>query len=195
MSETFRAFIAIDLPESVKSFLSEAQAALKLYGFRVKWVRLQNIHLTLKFLGDTAIADSDKIAEAMALAARNCPAVSLAAKGVGVFPDVRRPRVIWAGLNGQLEILANLQQTLDAHLADLGFPGETRAFKSHLTLGRVKGKIASAGIKAAIDKLKDFESGSFEINQLILFKSELRPTGAVYTKVQGIAFQGQSQKG
>ena len=193
--ETFRAFIAIDLPESVKSFLSEAQEALKLYGFRVKWLRPQNIHLTLKFLGDTATADTDKIAAAMTLAAKNCPVVSLAAKGIGVFPNVRRPRVIWAGLNGQVEILADLQQTLDAHLADLGFPGETRAFKSHLTLGRVKGKIASAGIKAAIDKLKDFESGSFEINQLILFKSELRSTGAVYTKVQGIAFQGQSQKG
>ena len=82
MSETFRAFIAIDLPESVRSFLSEAQEALKLYGFRVKWVRLQNIHLTLKFLGDTAIADSDKIAEAMALAARNCPVVSLAARAM-----------------------------------------------------------------------------------------------------------------
>ena len=102
ISETFRAFIAIDLPESVKSFLSEAQAALKLYGFRVKWVRLQNIHLTLKFLGDTATADTDKIAAAMTLAARNCPVVSLAAKGIGVFPVVRRPRVIWAGLNGQL---------------------------------------------------------------------------------------------
>ena len=195
MSETFRAFIAIDLPESVRSFLSEAQEALKLYGFRVKWVRPQNIHLTLKFLGNTAIADTGKIAAAMALAARNCPVVSLAAKGVGVFPDVRRPRVIWAGLDGQLEVLANLQQTLDAHLADLGFPGETRAFKSHLTLGRVKGKIAAAGMKAAIDKLKEFESESFEINQFILFKSELRPSGAVYTKVQRIAFQGQSKKG
>ena len=190
ISETFRAFIAIDLPESVKSFLSEAQEALKLYGFRVKWVRPQNIHLTLKFLGDTATADTDKIVAAMALAARNCPVVSLAAKGVGVFPDVRRPRVIWAGLDGQLEVLANLQQTLDAHLADLGFPGETRAFKSHLTLGRVKGKIAAAGMKAAIDKLKGLESGSFEINQFILFKSELRPSGAVYTRVQAIALQG-----
>ena len=188
MSETFRAFIAIDLPESVRSFLSKAQEALKLYGFRVKWVRPQNIHLTLKFLGNTATADSDKIAAAMALAARNCPVVSLAAKGVGVFPDVRRPRVIWAGLDGQLEVLANLQQTLDAHLADLGFPGETRAFKSHLTLGRVKGKIAAAGMKAAIDKLKEFESESFEINQFILFKSELRPSGAVYTQVRRVSF-------
>jgi len=195
ISETFRAFSAIDRPESVKSFLSEAQEALKLYGFRVKWVRPQNIHLTLKFLGNTATADTDKIAEAMTLAAKNCPVASLTAKGIGVFPNVRRPRVIWAGLNGQLEILANLQQTLDAHLADLGFPRETRAFKSHLTLGRVKGKIASDRMKAAIDKLKEFESEPFETNQVVLFKSKLRPTGAVYTRVHGIAFQGQSKKG
>jgi 2'-5' RNA ligase len=193
MTDTFRAFIAIDLPESVKSFLSEAQEALKGYGFRVKWVRPQNIHLTLKFLGDTATADIDKIAEAMALAAGTCPIVSLAAKGIGVFPDVRRTRVIWAGLKGQLEILADFQQTLDAHLADLGFPRETRPFKSHLTLGRVKGKIVPARIKAAIDKLNEFESEWFEINKVILFKSELRPSGAIYTQVRRIAFQGQSK--
>lgn len=195
MTETFRAFIAIDLPESIKSFLGDVQEALKWYGFRVKWVRPQNIHLTLKFLGDTAAADTDKIAEAMTLAAGKCPIVSLKAKGVGVFPNVRRPRVIWAGLNGQLETLANLQQTLDAGLADFGFARDTRAFKSHLTLGRAKGKIASDRMKAAIDKLEEFESESFETDQIILFKSELRPTGAVYTKVQAIAFQGQSQTG
>lgn len=195
MTETFRAFIAIDLPESLKSFLREAQEALKLYGFRVRWVRPQNIHLTLKFLGNAATADTDKIAEAMTIAATGCPIASLRAKGIGVFPNVRRPRVIWAGLNGQLETLANLQQTLDAHLADLGFARDTKAFKSHLTLGRVKGKIASDRMMAAIDKLKEFESESFETNQIILFKSELRPTGAVYTRVRTIAFQGQSKKG
>jgi RNA 2',3'-cyclic 3'-phosphodiesterase len=193
ISETFRAFIAIDLPESVKSFLSEAQEALKSYGFGVKWVRPQNIHLTLKFLGDTATADTDKIAEAMTLAARNCPIVSLTAKGVGVFPNARRPRVIWAGLNGQVEALVNLQQMLNAHLADLGFATDTRGFKSHLTLGRVKGKIASDRMIAAIDKLKEFESELFETHEVVLFKSELRPSGAVYTKVQRVAFQGQSK--
>ena len=190
MSDTFRAFIAVDLPESVKSFLSEAQDALKVYGFRVKWVRPQNIHLTLKFLGNTATADIDKIAEAMTLAAGTCPIVSLTAKGIGVFPNIRRTRVIWAGLKGQLEILADFRQTLDAHLAELGFPRETRPFKSHLTLGRVKGRIVPARMNAAIDKLKEFESETFEINKVILFKSELRPSGAVYTKVQAIAFQG-----
>jgi 2'-5' RNA ligase len=188
MTDTFRAFIAIDLPESVKSFLSEAQEALKVYGFRVKWVRPQNIHLTLKFLGDTATADIAKIAEAMTLAATTCPIVSLAAKGIGVFPDVRRARVIWAGLKGRLEILADLQQTLDAGLADLGFPRETRPFKSHLTLGRAKGKIVPARMKAAIDKLKEFESESFEINRVVLFKSELQPGGAIYTQVRRVNF-------
>ena len=191
ISDTFRAFIAIDLPESVKIFLSEAQEALKVYRFRVKWVRPQNIHLTLKFLGNTATADTDKIVAAMTQATKNCPVMSLAAKGIGVFPNARRPRVIWAGLKGQVEALANLQQTLDAHLADAGFPAETRAFKSHLTLGRVKGKMAPARMKAAIDELEKFESEPFEINQVVLFKSDLRPTGAVYTKVQAIAFEGQ----
>ena len=191
ISETFRAFIAIDLPESVKSFLSEAQEALKSYGFGVKWVQPQNIHLTLKFLGDTATADTDKIAEAMTLAAMNCPIVSLTAKGIGVFPNVRRPRVIWAGLNGRVQTLANLQQTLNAHLANLGFATDTRAFKSHLTLGRVKGKIALDKMIAAIDNLKEFGSESFETREVILFKSELRPSGAVYTRVQAIALQGQ----
>ena len=191
MTETFRAFIAVDLPESVKSFLSEAQKALKRYGFRVKWIRPQNIHLTLKFLGDTATVDINKIAEAMRLAASECPGLSLAARGIGVFPNVRRPRVIWAGLDGQLETLADLQRALEAQLADLGFARDSRPFKSHLTLGRVKGKIAPDQIKTAMEKLKGFESESFGINEIVLFKSELRPAGAVYTRVQTIALEGQ----
>jgi RNA 2',3'-cyclic 3'-phosphodiesterase len=186
MPETFRAFIAIELPEDVRSFLGEAQKVLKTYGFRVKWVRPQNIHLTLKFLGNTDTADTDTIVEAMALAVKDYAAVPLAAKGIGVFPDIRRPRVIWAGMNGQIEILKDLQQTLDSHLAGLGFPGETRRFKAHLTLGRVRGKIASALLIEAIDRLKGFESESFEVSQIILFKSELRPGGAVYSKVQRV---------
>jgi 2'-5' RNA ligase len=188
MSATLRAFIAADLPENVRSSLGEAQEVLKLQRFRVKWVRPQNIHLTLKFLGNTDGADIDKIVAAMALATKDCAVVSLAVKGIGVFPDIRRPRVIWAGLSGQLEILQDIQRTLDGHLADLGFPKETRAFKSHLTLGRVKGKIAADRMKTAIDKLKGLESESFEINQVILFKSELRPSGAVYTKMHQVTF-------
>ena len=188
MTDTFRAFIAIDLPANVRSSLAEAQEMLKSFGFRAKWVRPQNIHLTLKFLGNIDLDHIDKIIAAMTLTANDFSGFSLFAKEIGVFPNIRRPRVIWAGLNGQLEILKNLQQTLDGHLAGAGFAKETRAFKGHLTLGRVKGKIASARMKTAIDQLKGFESESFEIREIVLFKSELRPTGAVYSKVQSVAF-------
>ena len=186
MTDTLRAFIAMDLPENVRSSLGEAQEVLKSQSFRVKWVRPQNIHLTLKFLGNTDGADIDKIVAAMALATKDCAVVSLAVKGIGVFPDIRRPRVIWAGLSGQLEILQDIQRTLDGHLADLGFPKETRGFKAHLTLGRVKGKITGDRLKAAIVKLKGFESTSFDVDRIILFKSELRPSGAVYTKMHRV---------
>jgi 2'-5' RNA ligase len=186
MSETFRAFIAIDLPASIRSSLGETQEILKSFGLRVKWVRPQNIHLTLKFLGDIDSDHIEKIIAAMTLTIKDFTGVSLSAKEIGVFPNSRRPRVIWAGLSGQLERLQNLQRTLDSHLAVLGFSRETRAFKGHLTLGRVKGKIDFARMKTAIDKLKGFESESFETSEIILFRSELRPTGAVYSKVQRV---------
>lgn len=188
MTDNFRAFIAIDLPSSIRSSLGETQEILKSFGLRAKWVRPQNIHLTLKFLGNIDSDDVDKIIAAMTLTANDFKGVSLSAKEIGVFPGIRRPRVIWAGLNGQLEILQNLQQTLDGHLADLGFAKETRSFKGHLTLGRVKARIAAVRMKTALDQLKGFESESFETREIILFKSELRPTGAVYTKVARVSF-------
>jgi 2'-5' RNA ligase len=188
MNETLRAFIAVDLSESVRSSLCQVQEVLKQQRFRVKWVRPANIHLTLKFLGNIGVADVEKIAGAMALAAKDCSAGSLVAKGIGVFPDTRRPRVIWAGLSGQLEMLQDIQRSLDGHLADLGFPKESRGFKAHLTLGRVKGKINSDRLKVAMSELEGFESKPFDVNRIILFKSELRQSGAVYTQVQGVSF-------
>ena len=188
MSETFRAFIAVDLPETVRLFLTEVQETLKSYEMPVKWVRPQNIHLTLKFLGDTDTAQTARILAAMTFAAKDCPGVSLTAKNIGVFPDLKRPRVVWVGVNGQLEILKNLQGTLDGHLADLNFPEDRRSFSAHLTLGRVKGKIVSTRLKTAIEGLKGFESELFEVDRIVLFKSELRPTGAVYTPVHQVLF-------
>jgi 2'-5' RNA ligase len=191
MSETFRAFIAIDLPETVRLFLAEVQEALKSYGLSIKWVRPQNIHLTLKFLGDTDTALTARIVAAMTSAAEDCPGASLAAKDIGVFPDLKRPRVIWAGVNGQLEVLEDLQRALDDHLVDLGLPRDRRTFSAHLTLGRVKGKIVSDRMKAAIDGSKEFESEPFEADRIVLFKSELRPAGAVYTQVHQVLFSGR----
>ena len=183
MTETFRAFVAIDLPESVRSALGTVQEALKASKFRVKWVRPESIHLTLKFLGDIDVARTDAIVNAMTLAAKDNTQMALTPHGLGVFPNARRPRVIWAGLGGQLDLLKNLQQTLEAQLAELGFPRESRPFKGHLTLGRVKGKIPAERLQTALGKLENFEFESFEVNRIILFKSQLQSSGAVYTKV------------
>ena len=193
MPETSRSFIAIDLPKAVRLFLDEVQQDLKSYDLPIKWVRPQNIHLTLKFLGEIETAQTAKIAAAMTLAAENCTGVCLTAKEIGVFPDLKRPRVIWAGVKGQLEILENLQRILDHHLADIGFLKDRRIFRAHLTLGRVKGKIISARMKTAIAGLKSYESEAFEADRIILFKSELRPAGAVYTRVQQAFFSGHPE--
>jgi 2'-5' RNA ligase len=190
MSETFRAFIAIDLPETLRRILAEAQEALNLHGAAIKWVRPENIHLTLKFLGDSDTAQTARIVGAMTSAARDCPGVSLTAKDIGVFPDLKRARVIWAGVKGQLEILLNLQRNLEDYLAELGFPKERRNFSAHLTLGRVKGRIAPTRLQTAIDGLKGFESEPFKVDRIVLFKSELRPAGAVYTQVHQVLFSG-----
>ena len=183
MPETFRAFVAIDLPESLRFALGAVQQELKTAKFRVKWVRPESIHLTLKFLGNIDVNRTDEIVNAMTLSARGRNALRLNASGLGVFPNARRPRVIWVGLGGQVDHLKSLQQTLDAHLADLGFPAETRPYKGHLTLGRVKGKIAVDRMQSALDEFNAFESEGFEADRIILFKSELHPSGAVYTKV------------
>jgi 2'-5' RNA ligase len=188
MTETFRAFVAIDLPETIRAAIRAAQETLKSYGFRVKWVRPESIHLTLKFLGNIEANRTDAIVNAMTLAAKGRNALRLIASGMGVFPNSRRPRVIWVGLGGQLEDLKRLQHRLDAHLADLGFPTEMRPFKGHLTLGRVKGKIAADRLQTALAKFNSFESEGFEADRITLFKSELHPTGAVYTEVARVNF-------
>jgi 2'-5' RNA ligase len=189
MNETYRAFVAIDLPDTVRSLLAAAQQKLKSYGFRVKWVRPQSIHLTLKFLGNIDGVQADAVVGAMTQAAKGCAALALAPSGVGVFPNARRARVIWVGIGGQLDRLKSLQRALEAQLADLGFPRETRPFKGHLTLGRVKGKIAPHRLQAALDDLANFEAGSFEVNQIILFKSQLQSSGAVYSRVKQVILE------
>jgi 2'-5' RNA ligase len=190
MVETYRAFVAIDLPESVRSTLGKVQEALKTYGFRVKWVRPQSIHLTLKFLGNINAARTDAVFNAMLQAASGCGALDLIPVGIGVFPHARRPRVIWVGIDGQLDRLKRLQNSLDSHLADLGFPAESRPFKGHLTLGRVKGKIPAGRMREALEKHEKVEAEGFEANHMILFKSELQPTGAVYTQIKQVPLDG-----
>jgi RNA 2',3'-cyclic 3'-phosphodiesterase len=183
MSKTIRTFIAIEIPKTVISKIRELQGVIKAYGFKIRWVRAENIHLTLKFLGDIEEIKINEIAEAVSKTAEQHSPISLKAKGIGVFPGIKRPHVLWVGLSGQLEALIKLQQTLDENLIALGFSSEERPFKGHLTMGRIKDRIDVKKLGDALMAFRRFESETFTAGQIILYKSELTPSGAIYTKL------------
>jgi 2'-5' RNA ligase len=186
MPETIRTFIAFDLPDTVLSALGRVQDDLKHRGLKAKWVRLQSIHLTLKFLGDIKADQVDPVAHQLAAAARGTGSLTLGAKGIGVFPNIRRPHVIWAGLSGDLETLGELQRNIDRALSEIGFTREKRSFKGHLTLGRFKGRTDSRKVAEALEALAGFDTRTFTARQLVLFKSRLEPTGAVYSQLKQV---------
>ena len=189
MPSTIRTFIALELPPGVISLLDKVQEDLKSMRLRAKWVRPENIHLTLKFLGNIDPGDSDKIGKAMMDAVANFGALDLVARGLGVFPGVKRPRVIWVGLGGQIQLLFALQRVLEDNLAALGFKKEKRPFKGHLTLGRFKQTVDPNLIRQILREYANLYSEAFTARRIILFKSDLKPTGAVYSQLQQAAFK------
>ena len=191
MSDTTRAFIAIELPDEISAFIHKIQEELRSYGLKARWVRPENIHLTLKFLGDINNEYIKKAGDAIISAASENASMSLGAKGIGVFPGVKRPRVIWTGIVGQKKELADLQKTLDGNFETIGFPKEKRPFKGHLTIGRIKGKIDARRLVDAMKEFGRFESKTFMADEVVLFKSELKPSGAVYTKLMSAALCGK----
>lgn len=183
LPEKIRAFIAISLPESVLQSIVNAQETLKKSGLKIRWVRKEGMHLTVKFLGDIDRGDVESIRSAMERATNAFSPLVLHGERVGVFPDLKRARVVWAGVSGDVEVLRALQRDLDLQLNGLGFPREKRLFKGHLTLGRIKGRIDGAKLGGTLRALGDFRTASFTVQSLILFQSDLRPDGAVYSKL------------
>jgi len=183
MADTIRAFIAADIPDHVLTKIRDVQENIRRCGFRIRWVRPENIHLTLKFLGDIRRQDVGRVGGAIVEGVKPFHLLSLSAGGVGVFPGNRRPRVLWVGLNGQTDLLVRLQRHLDNCLQPIGFQKEKRPFKGHLTIGRMKGRIELKKLADAIRRYGDFESGIFTLDRIHLYQSELKPEGAVYTRL------------
>jgi 2'-5' RNA ligase len=190
MSNIIRTFIAVEIPEKVISSIARVQEGIKNYGFKIRWVRPESIHLTLKFLGNIEAADTENIGRAVFEASKEYTPLSLQAKGIGVFPGIKRPRVVWVGITGQLETLVRLQKTLDKNLEAIGFPKEKRPFKGHLTLGRIKKKIDTNTFIEALDTFGNFETETFTADRVVLYKSELKASGAVYTKLVNARLAG-----
>lgn len=185
-SKPLRLFIAVELSPEVRQALGRVQAAMQrqLPPRTVRWTNPEGIHLTLKFLGDTPEALVPAISQEIQAAAAAFAPFELGVAGVGCFPNARRARVVWAGVPDVPRPLAGVQRAIDLHMARLDFPRETRPFSPHLTLGRVDDRISPAGRDALAGMLAKAEIGSLgtvQVAQVVLFKSDLQPTGAVYT--------------
>lgn len=186
-----RAFVAISLPGQVKEVLGKIQNQLKGRGIEAAWTRPETLHLTLKFLGNIPCRDLQLFQGAMVQTADQFSPFELSVGGLGVFPGIRQARVVWAGTGGRTDILENLFKRLEESLGPLGIERETRRFSSHITLGRIKKPVAGPVWIDLIQACKDIRSPSFEVQGLDLFKSELRASSAVHTRLFQAGFAGE----
>ena len=181
-----RAFIALELPQRILDKIARLQERLKqdVPSGLVRWVRPEGIHLTLCFLGDVPEAQINDIAGAMRQACTSYACLGISIGGLGCFPDVRRPRVLWIGVNEQTGELVRLQQDVERSLVPLGFPPETRGFHPHLTLGRIEARnrerVQVLGEYIARAKVN---IGHVQMASVSLMRSQLLPGGAVYTQL------------
>lgn len=193
MSEekSIRSFLAVDPPREILDAIAAIQDRLKksIHG-DIRWVRPQGIHLTLKFFGAISEADIANISRIVKNTTSMFAPFSLGIKRVGVFPDVKRPRVLWLGMDGDVDLLIRLQKEVDAELQKSGFEKEDRPFRPHLTLARIKEPRGLIGLAKILEKGEDYEAGSFSASGLNLFKSDLTPKGAIYTKLAYFPFGG-----
>lgn len=181
--EEIRAFIAIELPETVKSFLKKVSSELKVCGGDVRWTRPEGIHLTLKFLGSVRNDLLPRIEEAALPLFKEQKPTQLNVFGLGAFPNLRRPRVVWAGLQESTGVLTPLVERLGDVLEPLGFSKENKPFSPHLTLGRFRSSDRSSDLVEAIRQKMDVAGPSFVADHAVLFRSILKPSGAEYFKL------------
>jgi 2'-5' RNA ligase len=186
-----RLFLAIPVPGEVKKELVAAQKILTHANPHVRGVELPGIHLTMKFLGDTPEEKIGAIRKAMESAAAAVAApIRLRCAGTDAFPNLDRPRVLWAGLSGDTEALGALHRELERALERLGFAREERAFHPHLTLGRLKEPKMLGALHKAWPRVAEMAFGEFAAEALVLYRSELKPAGAVYTSIERVALPG-----
>jgi 2'-5' RNA ligase len=189
--ETIRAFLALDPPPEVLRKIADIQGMLRMnIQGALKWVRPEGIHLTLKFFGAIAAKAVSAVSEVVAGQAAGARPFNLEAKGLGVFPDTRRPRVLWLGIGGEVERLSALQQAIDQGLEACGYPREQRPFRAHLTLARIKSPQGLGGPDGVLAAKGSESAGKFTATGLTLFKSDLTPKGAIYTVLNHFPFQG-----
>jgi 2'-5' RNA ligase len=195
MSESWRLFIAIELPDELSLKLRDIQDRLKKQPVSraVRWVDPRGIHLTLKFLGDVPVAQRDPLQRVLERAVEVHAPFGLTAQEFGCFPNHKRPRVLWVGITGEIAALQGVRAEIESTVSPLGFPTEDRPFSPHLTLGRVRQEASreeAARAGAMLAELPATPLYDWQVNQVSLIRSELKPSGAVYTPIFHVALGG-----
>jgi len=180
-----RSFVAVEIPAEIQNALASSSAPLQtaLPKPLVRWVAPQNVHLTLKFLGDVSPANLERLAEALKVEAAEHETFTISVSGLGAFPNPRRARIIWIGLDAPAALLA-LLRGVEAVTSRLGYASEERPFSPHLTIGRVRQNVSGADlqqVRYALEGTSIGALGTFRVDAVHIFKSDLKPGGSVYT--------------
>ena len=184
--EKVRVFVAVELPDAVKAEFAGLTAAIDALGVRgARTVRPEGIHLTLKFLGDVDVGLIPEIQSAMDSSSAESQPFDLALGNVGVFPNRSAARVLWVGVEGDMERLNRLQHSVERSLADLGFRPERRGFNPHITAGRIRDSVSNADRRRVTEALLSHEYArpSIRVESVSLIRSTLRPDGAIYEPI------------
>ncbi len=186
---TVRTFIAINLGNTLQRTLSEVIDKFASSKASVRWVAPEIAHLTLKFLGNVEEARLPEVFAACHRAVEGFDPIELELRAVGCFPNMKRPRVVWLGIEKGAEDVKRLQQRVESELEMIGFPKEERQFRAHLTIGRVKGQQGMSHLCRLLEEERNVFIGSMRADKISVMKSKTLSTGPVYTELEAIPFR------
>lgn len=187
-----RCFVAIEIPAPIQALLKPVQRHLQSEVRKASWTKLGNFHLTLKFLGDVHAEAVDAISEAVQNVASTQAPFSIELGGIGAFPTLTRPRVVWIGIKHRASIVSHLAKAVNLELKHLGFPTDNR-FHPHLTLGRLRTPVNLEPLKNVLHKYDTIDGAVVNVNEIIVMQSQLHPKGAIYTPLNVCRFSRRNR--
>jgi 2'-5' RNA ligase len=191
MQRSPRTFIAVEISSEVRMRAGRLIGRLEATGANVRWVKPEQLHLTLKFLGDVDLREIPEVCAAVARATATVPPFTLRIAGAGAFPNLGHPRTVWLGADEGVGEMSVLHERIDEALAELGFRAEHRQFRPHLTIGRVRN--AESGMSAlaeALSENRDFVAGVIDVDEVVTFSSELERSGPIHEPLATAALEG-----
>ena len=183
-AQRIRCFAAIEIPSTIRDKLAQIQDIFRNHIRHASWVNPKNFHLTLKFLGEVERTQLDTVEAAIRRAAMNHSPFSMRVGGIGAFPSLKRPRVVWCGVKVGATEISELTQDINLELDRCGYPRDERAANPHLTLARIKERMDLRPFTGTLHQYERIDGASMTVHEISLVRSQLQMTGAVYTRLR-----------